>query len=74
LHKLLNLRSKIGVGTEISSFRDSLGPLAKLMKIPKKGLSVEFCHLKSYHWIRLGLGIRVFVSLIRNVKDKQELR
>jgi len=74
LHKLLKLRSKIGVGKEISSFRDSLGPVAKLVKTPKKRLFYEFRHLKSYHWNRVGIGGRVFESLIRSLEDKQELR
>jgi len=74
LHKLLKLRSKIGVRKEISSFRDNLGPMAKLVKIPKKGLFDEFRHLKSYHWNWVGIGVRVVVSLVRSVEDKQELR
>jgi len=72
LKKLLNFRSKIGVGTEIRSLRNSVGPLAKLFKFPEKGISVEFRHLKSHHWNRLGLGVRLLASLIKNVKDKQE--
>jgi len=35
--------------------------MAKLVKTPKKELFYEFRHLKSYHWIRLGIGVRVFV-------------
>jgi len=48
--------------------------MAKLVKTPKKGFFYEFRHLKSYPWNRVGIGVRVFVSLVRSLEDKQELR
>jgi len=64
LFNLLKLRSKIGIGKEIKNFWDSLGPMAKLIKTPKKGLFYEFRYLNTYHWNGLGIGVRVFVSLL----------
>jgi len=48
--------------------------MAKVVKTPKKGFFYEFRHLKSYHWNRLGIGVRIFANLVRSLEDKQELR